>query len=36
LASAAGLPGSRVVDLVALSLLALGVGTIPMRFNTRW
>lgn len=36
LATAAGLPGSRMVDLVALSLLALGVGTILMCMNTRW
>ena len=30
LASAAGLPSAKVMDLVALSVLALGLGTILM------
>src|SRR5262249_29879347 len=36
LAAAAGLSAVKTMDLVALSVLALGLATILMSLNTRW
>lgn len=36
IATTAGLPAAKLLDMVALSLVALGVGTILMSLNARW